>query len=526
MFIKRALFLFFTLLTSLIQADAPWSTPELLDNAGQSPKVSMNNSDNAIIVWMDETDIGDIKGAFFNGTSGTYMFFSAPISNGGGASNPSVSMNNLGQAWASWTQANQIKVSHYDGTNWDTPVALTSSSTNDNSIVKLNDDNLAVLVYTGNTLAITTVNAFIFSGGNWSASTLLSDPTEVTTSTQVSLNNLGTNSQALVAWGQNTIINGTIPFSDIYSFSSASWGGAIEIPFPTSISLSGVLPTSISLNNLGHALVSFMGTLPFSRSAAFASYYDGTAWSSGDTVAPLSPMDSTVFNPQIVLNDSNNGAAAWTYFNIGFGNSVIQAATFDGTNWTVNPDLSPPSEDEFGPTLAFNNLGNGVVVWDSNNNSVESSFLTAGSWGPSITVATGDVVDANSLPVVMNDNNAGIVAYDFNNTGGSGPDEVFASFFPATSPSSPPLPPAGISASALTNRFATQSDYIKIISWLASPTTDVTSYQISRNGTVIATVPSTQLSYDDHNQSKKTVNTYSVVALSATGASTPVTISE
>ena len=87
-----------------------------------------------------------------------------------------------------------------------------------------------------------------------------------------------------------------------------------------------------------------------------------------------------------------------------------------------------------------------------------------------------------------------------------------------------PQPPSGITGLVEKNRFATQRDTIKIIFWGASPTADVTSYLVYRNGTLIDQVNAgSPLTYADHNRSHHK-DTYSVVAIDPSGNSTAVSI--
>ncbi len=79
------------------------------------------------------------------------------------------------------------------------------------------------------------------------------------------------------------------------------------------------------------------------------------------------------------------------------------------------------------------------------------------------------------------------------------------------------LPPTSISGCSTKNEFLTQIDHIHVVSWTASPSSCVTGYQIFRNGTQIAFVPSTsELVYLDHNRYKK-VDVYSVRAVNSFG---------
>ncbi len=79
-----------------------------------------------------------------------------------------------------------------------------------------------------------------------------------------------------------------------------------------------------------------------------------------------------------------------------------------------------------------------------------------------------------------------------------------------------PLPPVNIFGCTKKNKFLTQTDHIHVISWTASSSSCITGYQIFRNGTQIAFVPSTSLEYKDHNRNKNT-DVYFVQAVNSFG---------
>lgn len=86
-------------------------------------------------------------------------------------------------------------------------------------------------------------------------------------------------------------------------------------------------------------------------------------------------------------------------------------------------------------------------------------------------------------------------------------------------------PPASISGKQFKNKFLTQSDYINSIRWTRSPTKGVSSYNLFRNGVLIAVVPANQkLHYLDHDRSKGVSYVYSVTAVLEGMESTPIAV--
>lgn len=81
-------------------------------------------------------------------------------------------------------------------------------------------------------------------------------------------------------------------------------------------------------------------------------------------------------------------------------------------------------------------------------------------------------------------------------------------------------PPSSFIGKIEKNRFLTQTDIVSVLKW--NPPIDpsgVVSYQISRNGAVIAVVPASDLNvYYDHNRKKNTTYIYTIVSVDAEGA--------
>ena len=90
-----------------------------------------------------------------------------------------------------------------------------------------------------------------------------------------------------------------------------------------------------------------------------------------------------------------------------------------------------------------------------------------------------------------------------------------------------PLSPSSFQGKTLKNRFLSQTDIINVLKW--SPPVDsagIVSYQISRDGVVIADVPVLEPNvYYDPNRKKNTTYIYTIVSLDANGAkSSPLSI--
>ena len=82
-----------------------------------------------------------------------------------------------------------------------------------------------------------------------------------------------------------------------------------------------------------------------------------------------------------------------------------------------------------------------------------------------------------------------------------------------------PFPPSSFKGEIVKNRFLNQTEIVSVLKWRPPVNSSgIVSYQISRNGVVIAVVPASHPSvYYDHNRKKNTNYIYTIVSLNAAG---------
>jgi len=151
------------------------------------------------------------------------------------------------------------------------------------------------------------------------------------------------------------------------------------------------------------------------------------------------------------------------------------------------------------------------------------------SWDDSFTQALCSIFDANGdviasdivIPLLSGNAPIGLVFNSFNPQD----DEYFITWYSSgntcayfniftTSPS--PAAPSNLKGINGTNRFINFIDYTTQLSWTASTSTNVASYNVYRNGTLIATLPAYATSYIAHNK-PRALTTYSVAVVDAFG---------
>lgn len=82
-----------------------------------------------------------------------------------------------------------------------------------------------------------------------------------------------------------------------------------------------------------------------------------------------------------------------------------------------------------------------------------------------------------------------------------------------------------LKAERVLNRFALYGEYFNRLTWVPTSLNNLASYKVYRNDTLISTLPTTQTTYEDHNQPNIVAN-YSIKAINTYGAQTePLTIS-
>lgn len=86
-------------------------------------------------------------------------------------------------------------------------------------------------------------------------------------------------------------------------------------------------------------------------------------------------------------------------------------------------------------------------------------------------------------------------------------------------------PPSAIHVKQIKNHFATQTDLVNVVTWSKSPSPEVTSYRLYRNGKLIKKFSAHErLRFKDHNRKKGASTEYSVTALIGNNESEPATV--
>lgn len=483
------------------RSHAAWQQPPtpLNPSAGNAigPGALGSDANGNAIALVGDSITGDLLAYdYTNGSWGTpttlFVFTGDPVTY-------ALSVNSPGQALATWSDVvfpsgdSHIYTAFFNGTSWSTPTPTplyTSPTQNFNQAIALNDSGHGIAVWSGFSGQNITFSTFF--GGTWTAPTAI--PTGPIASlsdvpTPLAINNAG---NAILAW----VDSGSVVANN---YIGGIW---TQTTLGTS---SGNAQVGIDSN--GHAIVLWSdpsGNIEFS-------YWNGSSWSAASTISLVSGNGSFVS-----LAMAPGGTAVATWVN-SVGNGIYSA--FNGSTWGA-PALFVSnlfgSFDSIDFAVSSDNAGNALIVYATTTPDVESVLLPiGGSLGPIQIVAPPDF-EAGAILSSLSSDGIGFTLLSVFTEG----IDFFAS---ATIPVPNSL---SVSGKVCKNKFANQSELVKIIKWSPSPDPTTVEYYLRRNGTLIAIIPSSgPFVYRDHKRCKKGGDTYTLTTVNASGVEgTAVTI--
>lgn len=474
-----------------------------------------------------------------------------------GAYLPSVTYDGMGNAYAIWIDAisgNVVYVEKSAGaSNWSSPpIPLgTTNALQSLTIAAFANGNLVATWtdYIGGFSAVMAATKPF--GGSWSAPIMISNsPFDDAVFPSLRLDNLG---NAYVVWLDSTgVYSSSLPFG-------GAWTPIILVP-----TIRVVNPlTSLAVDASGNAVVvgldlfngsAYASTLPAGTSVwSAATLLDGTpavrkasvaispsgsavaVWTTnanqvgsavlspfGGTWSILPPFGAVTANSnfnQISLDVGADGTAAITYTDSG---ATISSASLPlGGAWSTPTVIS--NNTGISSTLKIDTSGDVVAVWFNSGGTVlQSSILSNGTWSPLSDLSTSGALSSVGAPnlvlALSADGNAEVLwAYT---TGGNPIIQSISGVNPNAF-----RPPSQLLLSQKNNDFAVLSEWYNFLRWAPSPSSNVTGYNIYRNGVLIDSVSNRTYKYKDHNRKKGESVTYGVASVANGVQSQVVTIS-
>lgn len=270
-----------------------------------------------------------------------------------------------------------------------------------------------------------------------------------------------------------------------------------------------------------------------SAAIAMASIFTGT-WSAGVVVG------NDAGNPLVGVDAAGNSLIVWI-------DSVTNEITY---SYNLGVPATIPGTDAQNFSFEMSQDGTAVVAWiDSLGDAYYSNFI-AGTWSAPIffNSAVGNIAvtmdrigntlivfnnlsaykpsggvfgpsaptglffndsGVASFGVALSDNGRGFLTTQVPSGEGQGVEGTYTLFAIA-----PPI----ITGEVCSNKFATQTDCVHIVSWIPSADPAVVAYYLRMNGALIAIIPASgPFTYINHNQNCRRSAVYSLTAVNSLG---------
>ncbi len=498
---------------------AVWTPPHLFNqNEGGYMGVASDANGNAIYLYTDSdvfTSVTNLFASYYTG--GVWQTPQLLDTDPDDIFDVGVAMNASGSALAIWRDfagfTLPVKVAQFSGGSWNTPLILGMGAFAPSIAINDNGDGVAIW----NTNIDNSIQASFFSGGVWSTPVNISGVTPVSAAV------------TSVAYSANgSVVAGWFDFSSgvvtANNFVNGSWGtaqvlGATPAAFP-------VYNLTVGIDAQGKALALWEDA---STLNVVSSYFDGLAW---QPVVNVSTSPGNNQNSTLAMSPNGTAIAAWPDSSFNGLSSV-----FNGTSWgpptqfgsnllSVNDsNINPVSQPFANIAVAMNPSGDAFVAWTTgpdltHNYSLFSAQLPAGGvWTNDelIYMANFGADEGVSQAVESSFSNNGARFVVFQTVVGEG----FTSIWGAASPGVP----TGLKGKSCKNKFATQTESVKTITWTPSLDPTVAYYQLNRNGKLIATIPAKgPFVYRDHGRCKG-LDVYSLTVFYSNGLTSELTVS-
>lgn len=427
-----------------------------------SPWVSMDGTGNAALVWIDQDGFVILASTLaFNST--TWASPAATLTSSGNLIEPEVISSTSGSTISTWaTSGPKIQSSSllvFSTNTWEaTPEDVSAIGGSLPHQLAMDPSGVPFSVYRDNPTSAVKVAK---RDGSWS----IFPDFAAADSTQGSIG-FDSAGNATLVWAQLSGGIYSVKFSTLAA-GAGSWAPEQLLQANTEPDGNGPMP-QVAVDPAGNAVAIWI-QLDGGIHRLFGSTRTAGA-SSWTTAVAISAAgrDLTLFGIGLGIDGAGDAVAVWSDSNDGGTTMVAQAAllSFGASNWQLQSPLSSTATgfQAGGVRIAVNSQGNLVIAWALKDPNTATTYTQA---------ITGNIV-------VINVN-----------------------------------PPSSIEGEKKKNRFALQSEFFNRIKWGASPTPDVVSYRIYRNGSFLAQVSGTTFEYTDQGRGKNEVDTYGVSAVNA-----------
>ena len=307
------------------------------------------------------------------------------------------------------------------------------------------------------------------------------------------------------------------------------WSTPTILPATLIDHAAGNSPAAATVNNAGDGVIAYSN---FNGTSTIAT---GAPFTLPSTIGSTTSLETTSgftqpSNYATAIDSNGNGVAIWTTST----DTTLNSSYYNNTTglWSVSSSVIFTGIDNSAVNSYYNNkviqdtTDNSVVVFLNPSTNVIDSAQSAsgGTWTIADQIST--IGATASLPLASA-SKAGLSIAMWKEVNGGVTTIKFTTHGTITPPTPPINPISNLNGVTKMNRFATQANLFQVLSWTASSSSSVISYNIYKGngtsnllGTVSAFGP-LQFTIDGTPISQAT--TYSVVPVSDSGALGPVT---
>jgi hypothetical protein len=286
---------------------------------GNEQKISLNNSNNAIAVWREQSSetISQIFSRTFNENRWSNSASLLNNNQNGSAANPQIALNDAGTAIAVWTEADAQSATKafsriFNGSTWaSSAISLNNDQNNnaDSPQIALNSTGTAIAVWLENAQNIAQIFSRVFNGTSWasSAHSLNASPYD-SSSPRIVIDDTG---NAIAIW------------SELYHGLQRTRSTLLKVSFR---------------------------------------FFDGTSWSNYATIS--NNMYANAYDPQIAINSTGTAAIMWIEES-GTNNTVLTSIISPSAGArpiTINNNPNK-SAGVIEPYITFNNNNFSIATW-------------------------------------------------------------------------------------------------------------------------------------------------------------------
>lgn len=329
-----------------------------MNTSSQYVSVDKNNKQEALVVW--NTVTGHIFYAVYDDSTCKMGNARAMIGTGLYSVQPTVVLNDQGDGISVWSDAdNNIQYASYHriDKSFTKATTLPNAKTENELQVVLNRQGDGLLVWYDSVIHMLSYSVYDGKSDRFTVAQRIAN-TKDTLSASLVLNDKG---DALLAWstGSLTTPAGFLHYA-LYDKESTSFS-TLRTLSSTKEGLAKNMMPQIAINNKGEAVLVWCQLTANGKDSILYALYDKGAKKFGPPT-PLVGVAPYSMAPQIILN--NQGEMLMTWFSTQAG--VIQYSSYNKAKKAFSPAASVAtraSKDEGIPQLAFNDKGEGIVVW-------------------------------------------------------------------------------------------------------------------------------------------------------------------